>query len=623
MLRSNRIKKRLLIFLLIPVFIVLTILADDIVIKVITSALLLVYIGFIIFLRDSVKIEAAPYRNLSDDLDDESSTAGNTLIKDSESEFKIISSVSKIEAARIESVGAGRTSIKQEYYRPPELKQNYMEIAKTSIPENTGHNELFLFILQKMLTTIKETFLCHSALFFLYDKNKNRLGLEAFVSISNDVKKQKYNIENDILSKIIINECPELISKININAETDTIRYYNTAQGITSFLGVPVFFNNTIMGVLAIDSREPDAFGVESNYTLGNFAGVLSIIMSLIDDRFKESMSEKRIKSLLGILSGDKKFNSEKELSEAIKTAMPGLIEWDVMTFVYYDPILQIFKTSCVSNKTNLKYIGENLVIELDDTLTGKCIRNGDAVSVKDISASEMSRFSKSEDIRLDGSFLAIPLIYDDQSFGVICFENMKKSFYNNSDIKFLKSAVRIFSFILFSYSSQALLRGLLTVDPETRVLNADAFLNLLSGDYLKAKEGNLPICVGLLRIDNFLDEDSLFESNPFPIVVQAILKAIKEEMSQIQSIGRISDRVFGITFFNSSSKEAFLWSEKLRVKIARMQIITVTKQDTYTVSIGVAGAGNRSTVEELMKNAELALKKACEKNGNSVKSIN
>ena len=64
------------------------------------------------------------------------------------------------------------------------------------------------------------------------------------------------------------------------------------------------------------------------------------------------------------------------------------------------------------------------------------------------------------------------------------------------------------------------------------------------------------------------------------------------------------------------------MWAEKLRIKVARKPISVVSKQTTFTVSIGIASLHDNTEVEELVNNAELALRKAIEKGGNSVKSI-
>ena len=61
---------------------------------------------------------------------------------------------------------------------------------------------------------------------------------------------------------------------------------------------------------------------------------------------------------------------------------------------------------------------------------------------------------------------------------------------------------------------------------------------------------------------------------------------------------------------------------KKLRIKIARKAIAVASKQTTFTVSIGVAATTNKTDIQEILTHAELALKKAIEKGGNSVKSI-
>ena len=70
--------------------------------------------------------------------------------------------------------------------------------------------------------------------------------------------------------------------------------------------------------------------------------------------------------------------------------------------------------------------------------------------------------------------------------------------------------------------------------------------------------------------------------------------------------------------------QKMFLSGQKnLRVKIARKPIAIVSKQNTYTVSIGVASTMVKLDTDEVFRNAELALQKAVEKGGNAVRNIN
>jgi diguanylate cyclase (GGDEF)-like protein len=244
-------------------------------------------------------------------------------------------------------------------------------------------------------------------------------------------------------------------------------------------------------------------------------------------------------------------------------------------------------------------------------------------VNIEDTSSGNYSRFTKNENVSLGGSFLAIPLVYDNQNFGVLCFESLKKKIYTNSDIKFMRSAVKIFSFYVYTFSTHTILKNLLSVDVETGALTYDDFINYVSSDLVKAKEFEAPSALALIQVDDFLEERSLFETDPFPKVLASINDSIRSEITPLNILGRLGEKLFAVYFFNSTTKDVFLWAEKLRIKIARKPISVVSKQTTFTVSIGVASAHQRTEVEEVLKNAELALNKAYQKGGNTVKSIN
>jgi len=299
------------------------------------------------------------------------------------------------------------------------------------------------------------------------------------------------------------------------------------------------------------------------------------------------------------------------------------MIKWDAFVFIYFDPLEKLFKIEKVENTTALKYVGVDLQIDLNGTLVGKSIVTGIPVKIDDTSSGNYKRYSRAEDVSFDGSFVAIPLIYNKQNYGVICLESLRKNAYSNQDVQFLKKSLNVLAYIIYSHSTQKLLKNLTSVDFETRTLNAASFKERLNSDLIKAKQLEVPGTIALLRIDDFIEQDSLFEDNPLIKVVSVVSEMISEEMTPLNLFGRLEDRLFGIYFFNASTKNVFIWAEKLRVKIARKPISVISKQTTFTVSIGIASTTNKDNVDEVIYNANLALNKAIEKGGNSVLNIN
>jgi len=85
---GRRQKKRILIFLLVPVLAGILFITDDLLVRVITIILIIIYVAFIIFLRDSVRFQGG-YSISEEEGDDlENLTSSSSEIEES---FKIIS----------------------------------------------------------------------------------------------------------------------------------------------------------------------------------------------------------------------------------------------------------------------------------------------------------------------------------------------------------------------------------------------------------------------------------------------------------------------------------------------------------------------------------------------------
>ncbi len=617
---DRRQKRRILIFLFVPLLAAVLLFTDELIIRIITIALIVIYVAFIIFLRDSIKFEG-PY--VSQDLsDEEPPISDNSVAGDFDESFEIISKNKNLEIITAENY-TPELRLSKTTLKPPDLKERFEEIANESLPKGIGHDGQFTFVLEKMLAVIKEAYSANTAIFFWYNKKKEKLSIEKYVSNSTDIAQRKFDIEDDILSKIIEKGEPELLSDISPAAEADVIRYYNSTQNIRSFVGVPIFYDKSLIAVIAVDSKIGDAFGIETIYSLGRFVRVITMIIAIFEEKHSDTISQQRLKGILSLIGQDKKFEGEDDLISSIQNSINLLLTWDAFAFIYYHPVEKCFKTKKIINNTSLKYVGENLEIELTGTLVGKSIVTGIPIKIDDTSTGEYKRFSKIESVSFDGSFIAVPIVYFNQNYGVLCFESLKKNAYSNSDIQFLKEVVNIFSFIIHSYSTQLVLKSYLAIDIETKVLNEATFKERLASDLYKTLQLKIPGAIALIRIDDFLEQESLFDGNPLPKVLTSVSEAISQEMTPLNLLGRISEKVFGVYFFNSTTKDAFLWAEKLRVKIARMPIAVVSKQTTYTVSIGVASTNSKTDPDEVIYNANLALQKALERGGNTVRNIN
>src|SRR5690606_8893169 len=80
----------------------------------------------------------------------------------------------------------------------------------------------------------------------------------------------------DVISQIARSGVPEIITDISPAAERELIAYYTSPANTRSFVGVPVFFRREVVGVLAADSSEENAFDEGAVATLAEYTRLIS-----------------------------------------------------------------------------------------------------------------------------------------------------------------------------------------------------------------------------------------------------------------------------------------------------------------------------------------------------------
>lgn len=624
---SSRILKRAIVFGILISLLIIILLSEDIYLKIIAALLLLSFAGLFIFLktdssRETSRRNTRQFNGQSQTGKDLTST--KTVVEDNNIEtgdVKIVSGNPDVGIAPAETISIKKNFVSRKqtenvYYS----KENYEKIVNEQLPKDIGSDGQFLFILERILMIIKDSFNAHTAIFFWYNSQKRKIIVEKFASNSNAIEyNKKFDLEEDALSKIVLTEEPQYLSDIKPSAEKDALIYYNQPQGVKSFLGVPLIYGKNVVGILAVDSKSPDAFGEESLYLLGRYNRLISILITIFEERHKESTSQKRLNGLLSIISNDNIYKSETDFYDSIVDSLKNCVSYDAFAFVEYDFIKRRFFVSKSVVNGAMPYIPEQTIIDIGESLVGKCLQTGLPVKINDSSLERHIKYFKGESIGYDGSFIAIPIVYEDSSLGAFCFENLRKSFYSNSDINFLKSALKFYGMLINHFYTIREYKSLVSVDYETGLLNEKYFAEFLENEIYKAKTSQTPCCLALIYIDDFLEQETIFDSNPFYKVLKSVVELLKTEVPKGSLIGRFAKRELCIFLFNHSLKDAYIWAEKLRVKIARKPIDALAKQTTFTVSIGLASINDSENFNEAIEIAKRALKKAMEKGGNVV----
>lgn len=622
----------LLYYLVLPLLIILIFFVDDTVFKVSAIVLAVVYGGFIALniiskrkttrfeLDEKVEQEISsplpveePLQEPKKPLSLNEVAEGFSVLNKNAQHFEEI-----IDESNILIAGSIRTPV-----RPPDLKQKYEEIANEEFPMNIKENEQVLFVLEKILTIIKESYEAHTAILFLYNRKTKMLSVEKFVSNSKEILEIKYDLQSGILKNIVDNGEPELISEIVPASEADNIVYYKSPQKIKCFVGVPIFHQKNLVGILAIDSLVKDRYGIEHIYSLGRYVRLITILFTLFEHKYTESVAKRRLNGFVNFIDPMLTYNYEVDIINSIQRVVQSFIDFNAFALVYYEPVQHKFFTLRVINHIpTIDYVPENFEIELKDTLVGKCINAGIPLKLSDTSVSQFKRFGKKDPVKYDGSFLAIPLIFNNMTFGVLCFDHIKKGIYTPDDVNFLKGASNLLAFSIYYLSTTVLIKSYISIDPITKLLNKKSFRERAADDHIRVMNLKVPSAFALIKIDDHQTNDTLFDVNPGSKIVETVADVLKDEINPFVTVGITDENEFGVFLFNMSSNDAQIWADKLRNKIARTPVPLVSKQITTTVSIGVASA-NKPKFEEVFNNARQALYNAIKNGGNKVRNVN
>jgi transcriptional regulator with GAF, ATPase, and Fis domain len=499
---NKRQRNRIITFLLVPIIASLSFLTDDILTRIILIFVLLIYVGFIIFLRDSLRMD----RKFDVDDVDNIDPRSETFSEEEDSGFEIISKNKNIEAIK-HHTGKTIHLPNHEKLTPPDLKTKFEEIVNEPISSDLDSGGKFSFALEKILSVINDVFSPYSVIFFWYDKKTEKLSVNKFVSKSHDILLRKFELEDDILSKIIQSNEPQLLSDILTNAEYDNVRYYEKPQGIKSFVGVPLYYEGNLIAIIAMDSKVGDAFGIETIYSLGRFIRVITLIIQIFDERYKEHLSQKRLSSLLHFLNTEIQYDSYEKILESVSSTFKDLFEWDVFSIVGYNSIDKQYQIIKLNNNTNLKYVGDGYTVDLSGTIIGKSISTNTSFKIDEIGLEKIYRYSKSEDITGFGSLMVVPLSFQGNPFGAFCFESLKNNHFTNSDIKFIESISKFTGYILHNVFSKRIMERLISIDHDTLVLNESAFKQRLQEELIKAHSVEAVGVLALIKIDEFLNK--------------------------------------------------------------------------------------------------------------------
>ncbi len=474
----------------------------------------------------------------------------------------------------------------------------------------------FEYFVSRLLISLRSVANVKTTTFMLYNQEKRELVLESFVTNVSDliVDNTKFKLSNDIISQIVQNKKPEILSEINPNAALELFFYYKEDANIKSFIGIPIFYDDRVLGVVTADSEDNDAFDNNFATLLGQYSKIISGMLKSYTQKYEMALDSKTLEAIkyFNNLTNKSGLNYNDVISFLIET-MSKIIDCSTIGIVANDNENNIWYVNQLSsvNDESSAILGQQIDDEI--SLVGNSIRENRTVFISPIEENVI-RVNRNEVSMKGGYFICLPLRALNSVFGAVFIEGNKASTLTAYDITILQTIAENAGYVIEKIQLLDLIKNNSIYDANTGLLNPNAMYERMYRELERSKQLGAPPTICLIRIDRYASLNPEEHQDRMIMATEKLIAQIYKNIREFDILGQLDDDVFCIMIIGIGLEKTQLWAEKLRNEYAMTLMEIDGKKFNATLSMGLANGIRTNTVEELVENCAKALNISLEK---------
>lgn len=242
-----------------------------------------------------------------------------------------------------------------------------------------------------------------------------------------------------------------------------------------------------------------------------------------------------------------------------------------------------------------------------DEGIVGKCITLGTAELCQDL---RLSGDFKTDDIaRFYKCCIALPLNYNDESFGCIIICHRDERVYTQDDMNILTALAKQTSIAIQNARKFEEISIQAITDSLTTVYNK-GFLNIILSNIVKSCEvEKRPISLIMFDVDHFKRVNDTYGHLVGDEALKEVARRIKDNVRENDVVARFGGEEFVVVLPGLKSSDAFLVAERIRNAISSVPISTQAGDIYLTISGGIAEFPfTAESPEKLIQYADRAL---------------
>jgi len=474
----------------------------------------------------------------------------------------------------------------------------------------------FDYFISRILLILKSLTDTRSAFLLLVDNKKENFTIESYASdIQLDFSSKKiYPIANDIISQIIINSKPEILTELNPLSIKDLIPYYTNEVNVKSFIGIPVIWNENVIAVLTADSVFEDAYDSASVSLMGQFTKLISGLIKSYTHKIDliEAAKTLEIISKFQIIELSNKFSTEYLYENVCKNLL-SIFDGFTNGICVYDYDNDKWNINYLVSKNQVK---KNIPFNLVSSLLGKTIINGETIYKSGLDLVNILRTHPDEEKFKSGEFLSVPIRTHSGVYGALFIESTPYEKLTDFDISILEILANHLGATIERINLIRLYQSSSIKDKGTGLFNSNAFFERLEEElerYNENQDKNLSLL--LFRIDKYSSIDPDLHSERLELAKNSVLHISKKYFKKYEPVGRIDTETYGALLINKDFTNAKLIGERFRNEVANTMIEYENVKFNVTISVGISHIAKGMSLNTFVSNSINALSKAMEVN--------
>ena len=379
---------------------------------------------------------------------------------------------------------------------------------------------------------------------------------------------------------------------------------------IRSWMGVPLFAQDEVIGILALDSKEVDHFTAEDKRIAQVFGSQVALAMEnarLYTEMGRRLKEQSILNEVSQSISSSLDMNN---LMERVYQQIKRFINVDYFYIANYECEEQTWEI-IFSRKKGQPNV-QAFQYSISDGFSGYVIESREALFLLDDQrvqefSRRTGRVSKFSHPR---SLMVVPLIKADRVIGVISAQDDEKELAFSSDdfSLFLTIAPQV-AVALENARLFKQMEILATTDNLTGLYNRRHFFFLGNAEVQRTNRYHSSLSLAMVDIDHFKKVNDQYGHAAGDFVLQRLAQIFKQEYRKIDVIGRYGGEEFAILMPETSLSQAVLAADRLRQVIAEHVFDSSAQTIFITVSIGVSTIRDSDqSLENLLDCADKAL---------------